>query len=76
MLVAVFDQIQTWLWDAAASPSHKALFALVSVLVSLLGLVAWHFWSFTIYPALHPGEPRPLPYWVPCDAIVGEKHTC
>ena len=30
-------------------------------------LVIWRLWAFTIKPALHPDEPKGLPYWIPCE---------
>lgn len=30
--------------------------------------VGWRLWAFTISPALHPNDPKPLPYPLPCKA--------
>ena len=48
-------------WGLAA-----CILALVSFLVSaVLGL--WRFWAFTVWPRLHPDEPKELPSWFPCE---------
>ena len=38
------------------------IFAIVLVL-----FFAWRAWRFTIEPLMKPGEPRELPYWIPCE---------
>lgn len=32
---------------------------------SLLTLLLWRLWRFTIRPLLNPHQPRELPYWIP-----------
>ena len=39
------------------------------ILVSLIPgalLLFWRVWTFILKPALHPDEPKELPYWIPC----------
>ncbi|KAK4186804.1 cytochrome P450 [Podospora australis] len=43
-------------WNAALS---RAL------LCTLLAWAVWRCWKFTVYPMLHPDEPKELPYLVP-----------
>lgn len=33
---------------------------------SLVCLLTWRLWRFTITPLLYPGNPKELPYWIPC----------
>lgn len=35
--------------------------------MGVLGMlvVLWRLWKFTLLPALHPREPKELPYWIP-----------
>lgn len=47
--------------------SHSYLFY-TALLLS--GVALWRFWRFTVYPALHPQEPKELPYWIPSEYIV------
>lgn len=28
-------------------------------------LLCWRLWAFTLRPAIHPDEPKELPYWIP-----------
>ncbi|KAJ3579981.1 hypothetical protein NPX13_g573 [Xylaria arbuscula] len=35
------------------------------VMMSLIAWVLWRAWRFTIYPKLHPDEPKELPYMIP-----------
>jgi hypothetical protein len=40
--------------------------AMARVLVFIVLVWAvWRSWRFTIYPKLHPGEPKELPYLIP-----------
>lgn len=46
---------------------NQALFhAPVTLLVLMTALLLWRLWTFTIYPWLHPKEPKEVPYWIPC----------
>lgn len=47
--------------------SHNYLFY-TALLLS--GAALWRLWKFTVYPALHPREPKELPYWIPGKHIV------
>lgn len=42
------------------------LTGLGSVVVCLL---IWRLWRFTIAPLLYPGNPKELPYWIPCKSV-------
>ena len=33
----------------------------------LLVVLVWRFWKFSLKPALHPEDPKELPYWIPCE---------
>ncbi|KAI1266398.1 putative cytochrome p450 [Xylariaceae sp. FL1019] len=48
-------------------------------LLVAVSLLIWRVWRFTIYPSLHPNEPRNLPYWVPVlghgFAFFNNSHT-
>ncbi|KAE8350519.1 cytochrome P450 [Aspergillus coremiiformis] len=35
-------------------------------IASVLTLIFWRIWRFTIVPFLEPDDPRELPYWIPC----------
>ncbi|KAI8623583.1 putative cytochrome p450 [Xylariaceae sp. FL1651] len=44
--------------------SHSILRGLLCVVI-VLAWTAWRCWKFTVYPWLHPDEPKELPYFVP-----------
>ena len=39
---------------------------LISIVPFIL-LLLWRFWYFTIIPLIYPGNPKELPYWIPCE---------
>lgn len=42
-------------------------FVLLHMLMALTVVWAvWRCWRFTVYPMLHPDEPKELPYLIPC----------
>lgn len=43
-------------------PSHF----LPSLSAILIIYLIWRLWRFQFLPALHPDEPRELPYLIPC----------
>ncbi|KAK0710021.1 cytochrome P450 [Lasiosphaeria miniovina] len=45
------------------SQEHPTLFR-TAVLLST-ALIIWRLWKFTLYPILHPTEPKELPSWIP-----------
>ena len=51
--------------NGALSPS---LTVLAFCVFSLLG---WRLWKFTIRPYMRPQAPKELPYWIPCESIIG-----
>ncbi|KAI0832160.1 hypothetical protein F5Y06DRAFT_281183 [Hypoxylon sp. FL0890] len=44
--------------------SHSILRGLLCVVI-VLAWTAWRCWKFTVYPWLHPDEPKELPYFIP-----------
>lgn len=38
-------------------------------------LLSWRIWAFTIQPALRSDKPPELPYWIPCESVVGTPMT-
>lgn len=69
-----------------ARPTIQRLFlntqkqASVSVLLASIGLwwAVWRFWRFTLYPMLHPDEPKELPYLIPSKYLphTKNKNSC
>lgn len=47
----------------------NAITARVLVFI-VLAWAAWRCWRFTIYPNLHPDEPRELPYLIPSNCSL------
>lgn len=43
------------------------LYAFSIFLSVAIAWLTWGVWTFTIHPALHPDEPKQLPYWIPCE---------
>jgi hypothetical protein len=35
-------------------------------LISLILLLSWRIWRFTMLPVLRPDDPKEVPYWIPC----------
>jgi hypothetical protein len=55
-------QLQEW---ALLSPDGR-LHPTGIVVIAILGLLLiWRIVRFTVYPALHPSEPKEYPYWLP-----------
>ena len=38
----------------------------IALLISIIALIVWRIWRFTILPLFRPNEPKELPYWIPC----------
>lgn len=47
---------------------------LMILAIVLVLFFAWRVWRFTIEPMMKPGEPRELPYWIPCERF-GRKEN-
>ncbi|KAL9095448.1 MAG: hypothetical protein Q9165_002319 [Trypethelium subeluteriae] len=58
-----------WLYDTFIHPLNGAHPAIQGLLFTVSGLgfvyIVWRLWAFTVKPALHPDEPKELPYWIP-----------
>lgn len=61
--MAVADSI-----ESLSASLHHLVPAFTAVASLWLG---WRLWAFTLWPALHPEAPKPLPYLVPskCFAV-------
>lgn len=33
-------------------------------------LLSWRVWRFHVIPAIHPNDPKELPYWIPCKLMI------
>jgi hypothetical protein len=63
-----FSQIHDLIWQSRQSLLVcPILYLTVLLLIGIptSGLLIWRLWRFTLYPLLHPSEPKELPYWVP-----------
>jgi hypothetical protein len=61
-------QIYDLIWQPRQPVLVSPIFYLTILLligVPTSGLLIWRLWRFTLYPLLHPSEPKELPYWVP-----------
>jgi hypothetical protein len=43
----------------------KEAYVLSTTAFFILSWVSWRLWRFNIRPALHPQEPKEMPYWIP-----------
>lgn len=50
-------------------PQNHATMSFLFVLIGFVWAI-WRCWRFTIYPKLHPDEPRELPYLIPSKSVL------
>lgn len=68
MLLGHVSEHAQHVWDIISSEikgSHAIALLILSLFASLWML--WRLWRFIITPALHPDDPKELPYWVPSE---------
>ena len=59
----------------AKQVDHRSFHGLLICVTLTVVLLLWRFWTFTILPALHPNEPKEVPYWIPCEQISNPLAT-
>ena len=64
MITHSAEYLRSSMDEISYAAHHPLYFFLVLTVLAVLYL-AWRTWEFTLSPALHPHEPRKLPYWVP-----------
>lgn len=52
---------------------YNVSYKVQSLIVVIVAWVSWYLWRFNISPALHPREPKQLPYWIPCKSMLNPK---
>ncbi|KAI0506259.1 putative cytochrome p450 [Xylaria bambusicola] len=52
-------------WNRPLLNTQDPVMLLYIILLLLISWVLWRTWRFTIYPKLHPDEPKELPYVIP-----------
>ncbi|KAL9078126.1 MAG: hypothetical protein Q9157_002953 [Trypethelium eluteriae] len=66
-----------WLHGTFIHPLIGAHPAIQGLLFTVAGFgfmySVWRLWAFTVKPALHPDEPKELPYWIP---VLGAIMCC
>ncbi|KAK8066627.1 cytochrome p450 [Apiospora hydei] len=50
-------------WQSLLALGHTVLSSYVFTVILLL--LSWRVWKFTVYPILHPNEPKEFPCWIP-----------
>ncbi|KAM0802922.1 cytochrome P450 [Usnea florida] len=59
---AIFDTV------VSTVSFHTSSLLSIVLLSSLVALLVWRLWVFTVIPALYPNDPKEFPYWFP---IIG-----
>ena len=69
MVTLMWDEIR---WDGLLEGLYSIYYGYTNMLCALFAVIVlyylWRLWTFTIDPSLHHNEPRPLPYWIPCES--------
>ncbi|KAK4197159.1 Abscisic acid 8'-hydroxylase 4 [Triangularia verruculosa] len=60
----------SYLWATVNLAAHDTCLSLLTA--SVLYLLLWRLYTFTIRPWLRPSDPKEYPYWIP---VVGHLHS-